>query len=410
VKIVVIEFAGKGGMIHYVFQLCRAMAQGGADVTLITARNYELSELPHNFKVETIIDLWDPKPSGKISMTPWAIGGRKLRRLVRAVRHYRQWLRAIRRVAAIDPDVVQLGDIRFPFDLFPLLLLRRVAPLLTDVCHNVHPFAAGGASKGLFDRSSWGQRFYRRIYRQFDLVFVHFERNREEFQKSFGIPGSRVGVIVHGNEEIFNDLRSAEVDATTLRNRIGLGDDDQVVLFFGTLSRYKGVDLLLRAFARADVRGAKLVLAGYPFHDFDLGEHQELARQLGIDESMIWVAEYIASEEVVAWMNLAAVIVFPYRDIYQSGALHVAQTFGAPIIASAVGAMQDVITSESSGLLVPPEQIEPLADAITRLLSDRPLAGRLGAQAAADAQGPYSWQTIAGIVLRRYELMQKQRR
>jgi glycosyltransferase involved in cell wall biosynthesis len=408
VKIVVIEFAGKGGMIHYVFQLCRAMARSGADVTLITARNYELSELPHDFEVETLIDLWDPKPAGRLSMTPWAIAGRKLRRLGRAVRHYRQWLRVIRRVASIEPDVVQLGDIRFPFDLFPLLLLRRKARLLTDICHNVHPFSAGGASKGLFDRSSWGQRFYRRIYRQFDLVFVHFERNREEFQKSFGVPAHRIGVIVHGNEEIFNDLRSTAVDPSTLRKRIGLGVDDPVVLFFGTLSRYKGVDLLLRAFAKAEVRGAKLVLAGYPFHDFDLAAHQEMARQLGIEESVIWVAEYIASEEVVAWMKLAAVIVFPYRDIFQSGALHVAQTFGAPIIASAVGAMQDVITSESSGLLVPPEQIGPLADAVRRLLSDRPLAERLGAQAAADAQGPYSWQTIAGIVLLQYELMLKQ--
>ncbi|MCU1231387.1 MAG: hypothetical protein JWO97_4271, partial [Acidobacteria bacterium] len=103
-----------------------------------------------------------------------------------------------------------------------------------------------------------------------------------------------------------------------------------------------------------------------------------------------------------AWMRLASVIVFPYRDIYQSGALHVAQTFGAPIVASRVGAMQDVIKHEVSGLLVPPETAGALGDAIIRLLADEPLARRLGARAAEDAQGPFSWRENARKVLAAY--------
>lgn len=402
-KIVVIEFAGKGGMIHYVFQLCRAMARTGAEVTLITERSYELGDLPHEFEVETLIDLWDPKPAGRLSMTPWAVLGRKLRRLSRAARYYVEWLRVIRRVRAIDPDVVQLGDIRFPFDLLPLLLLRRKARFLVDLCHNVHPFSAGGASGGLFDRSSWRRFFYRRIYRLFDHVFVHFERNRAEFRDTFGVPQDRIGVIVHGNEEIFRDLQNPEVSPSVLRERIGIGEHEQTVLFFGTLSRYKGVDVLLDAFARLHPPRPKLVLAGYPFHDFDVAAHQKLAQTLGLEDSVVWVPEYIDSGEVASWMGLASVIVFPYRDIYQSGALHVAQTFGVPTVASAVGAMQDVITQDVSGLLVPPENVAALADAISRLLTDPLLAKSLGDAAAADAQGPYSWTTIAGIVLGQYE-------
>jgi len=392
-KIVFIEFAGKGGMIHYAFQLSRALHELGEEVTLITEKDhYELASLPHDFTVDRFIETWDPKPSGRLSTSPIAVLFRKIRRVGRAFRYYREWLRLIRHVKNLNPDVVLLGDIRFPFDLFPLMLLRRVARVFADICHNVRPYDTAGG----FSRSRLRQFFYRRIYRLFDLVFVHFERNRAELMTSFGIPYERTAVIVHGNEEIFRELRTPNVD---LRARLGIASDERVVLFFGTLSRYKGTDVLLHAFPRVHhSTGARLVLAGYPFHDFDLAAHQQLARSLGIDKVVTWVPEYIDSGDVAAWMELADAIVFPYRDIYQSGALHVAQTFGVPIIASAIGAMQDVIEHEVSGLLVERENADALADALIRVLNDRALATRLGDHAARDAQGPFSWREIAKIV------------
>lgn len=399
-KVVYLEPAGRGGMIHYAFQLCRAMAARGADVTLVTSTNYELAALTHNFTVEPTIALWDPKPPGRLSHTPWAIAGRKIRRAARAVRHYRQWLAQIRRVRELSPDVVLLGDIRFPFDLFPLMLLRRRARTLVDICHNVHPFSVSGSSAGLFDRSRWHEWFYRRIYRLFDRVFVHFERNRDEFTTSFGITADKVGVIVHGNEEIFRDLRTPGVDAAGLRRRVGLRADEPVVLFFGTLSRYKGVDTLIDAFpAIREETGARLVLAGFPSPDFDLRAHEAQARARAIDRAITWVPEYVASGDVAAWMELASVIVFPYRDIYQSGALHIAQAFGVPIVASAIGAMRDVIEDRRSGLLVEPENPRALAAAVIELLRDRALAQRLGDAAAADAKGPFSWGSVASRIL-----------
>ena len=395
-KIAFLEPAGKGGMIHYAFQLCRALAQSGADVTLITATNYELEALPAPFKVEQTIELWDPKPSGEISTSTLAVLGRKLRRVTRAVRYYREWLRQVKRIAELKPDVVLIGDIRFPFDLFPLMRLRRKSRVLADICHNVHPFASGG---GLFARSRWLGFFYRRIYKLFDAVFVHFDRNRKEFLESFGVPEQRVGVIVHGNEEIFNELRTPGVTAASLRKRIGIGDEP-VVLFFGTLSRYKGVDILIDAFPRVHREtGARLVLAGFPSHDFDVEAHKQRARAAGIESAVTWVPEYIDSGDIAAWMELAAAIVFPYRDIYQSGAVHVAQTFGVPTVASAVGAFSDVIEHEVSGLLVPPENGQALTDALVRLLGDPAFAAKLGERMRQDAHGPFAWTTQAARIL-----------
>lgn len=405
-RIVYLEPAGKGGMIHYAYQLCRALAASGADITLITATNYELDALDAPFRVEKTIELWDPKPAGEISRSWWRVAGRRLRRVTRAVRYYREWLRQIRRVAELKPDVVLIGDIRFPFDLFPLMRLRGKARVLADICHNVHPFAPAG----LFDRSRVQRFFYRRIYRLFDAVFVHFDRNRRELLEAFGVPESRVGVIVHGNEEIFRELRTPGITAAALRDRAGIGDEP-VVLFFGTLSHYKGADVLLEAFPRVHREtGARVVLAGFPFHDFDVAAHRQRARDLGIANAVTWVPEYIDSGDVAAWMELASVIVFPYRDIYQSGAVHVAQTFGVPTIASAVGAFQDVIEHEVSGLLVPPQDPAALSDALVRLLRDPALAARLGARAMQDAQGPFAWTTIAGTILEKLKTVRSARR
>ncbi|HYI08021.1 MAG TPA: glycosyltransferase family 4 protein [Thermoanaerobaculia bacterium] len=402
-KIAYIEPAGKGGMIHYAFQLCRGLTAAGADVTLITDENYELAELEHPFRLERAMSLWDPKPEGRLSNAWWAVLLRRIRRIGRAIRYYGQWLKIARRVRKLDPDVILLGDVRFPFDLFPLMILRRQARLFVDICHNVQPFVAGaGKSGGLFVRSRWRAIFYRRIYKLFDLVFVHFERNRAEFLETFGTDPKRVGVIVHGNEEIFSELRTPGSTAASLRARMGLGPEEPVVLFFGNLSRYKGIDVLLDAFAQvpAHARG-RLVIAGYPSADFDYEAHREQARRLGIDASVLWIPEYVASGDIAAWMELSSVVVFPYREIYQSGALHVPQTFGVPIIASAIGAMQDVLENEVSGLLVPKDDPAALATALTRLLTDRDLAQRLGAQAAKDAQTRFSWRTIAGIIVER---------
>lgn len=393
-RLAVVEFAGRGGMIHYAWQLCRALTEAGADVTLITDRHYELDALLHPFRLRKLLRLWDPKPAGEPS------GPRRLRRLRRAFLYYREWLRLALHLRRERPDLVQLGDIRFPGDLVPLLLLRLLGLRLTDVCHNVFPYAASG----LFRRSALDRFLYRRIYRRFERVFVHFEENRRGFLAGYGLPPERVAAIPHGNEAIFEELRDPAVNEAALRREIGLAPDEPAVLLFGTLSRYKGIDVLLAAFARVAPRlpRARLVLAGFPAADFDLPAHQALARELGIGERMRWVPRYVESGEVAAWMGLAAVAVFPYREVYQSGALAVAQTFGVPIVATAVGAMPEAANDGEGGLLVPPGDPEALAAALLAVLEDPALARRLGERARRDARERFAWERIARAILDAY--------
>jgi len=385
-----VELAGRGGLIHYAFQLARALSARGIEVALITDRDYELEALPHPFEVRPLLRLWDPKPArpprGGVAGLP--------RRAARAVRHYREWLRLVRHLRRDRPDVVLLGDIRFPTDLVALIALRRAGLRLADVCHNVHPFGRSGTGSGMPRTSAWMRRAFERVYRRFDVIFVHYESNRRAFLDAFGTPAERIVAIPHGDESLFRELRDPGVDAAALRRSLDLPSQAPVVLLFGSLSRYKGADLLIEAFARVrrEQPLAHLVLAGFPEPDFDAAAHRRLADRLGV-----------AAAVVAAWMELATVAALPYRAGYHSGVLHLAQTFAVPVVASRVGSLPEVVRDGENGLLVPPGDAAALARALSQLLGDAAAARRMGDAARGDAESRFGWARVAAIVAERLE-------
>lgn len=398
-RITVVEPVGKGGMIHYAWQLCTAMSRAGADVTLITDDGYELDRLPHVFALEKRLRLWD----SKAPEAPAPRAMRMLRRAGRAAKYYREWVRLVAHLRRSRPDVAQFGDIRFASDLLPLQALGRSGIHLADICHNVRPFAVGGGSGGTFSQSPFQRRAYQRIYERFSSVFVHFDRNRREFESTFGL-ADRTSTIVHGNEEIFSLLRDPRVDVESVRRELAIPAGAQVVLLFGTLSPYKRLDLLVEAFARlrSSMPRAHLLLAGHPV-GISAAEIERMAMAAGLAGAFTLVPRYVESAAVAAWMEFASVVVFPYDIVFQSGAVHVPLTFGRPVIATSVGAMQDVIEDGRTGLLVPPGDAASLEGALRRILSDGAAAEDLGRRAAAAQRTQFSWDGVASVILDRYE-------
>lgn len=401
-KVAVVEFAGRGGLLHYAWQLCEAMQVEGADVTLITDRRFDLAQLPRTFAVHPILEMWDPKPAADVQPAL-----RRLRRGWRALRYYREWQRIVREVRRLQPDVVQLGDIRFASDLVPLRQIRRNARAMADICHNVRPFSGGAASNGTFSLSSAERAAYGRIYSLFDLIFVHHEINERDFRETFPAVAERVRRIVHGNEEIFEQLADGSLDAAKLRKDLAVAASDRIVLFFGTLASYKGLDVLLAAFSAlaANVQDVTLVVAGFPFGDFSTDAWLAEAARLGIHERVRLIPRYIADSEVAAFMELASVAAFPYRQIYQSGALQVALTFGVPVVVTRAGAMPEVVRDGVTGIVVEPEDADAFGRALLRVLAERETAERMGAAAAADARERFAWRNVAREILASYNAL-----
>jgi len=396
-RIAVVEPVGKGGLVHYAFQLCRALAGAGAEVTLVTDRGFELADLPRCFALAQPFALWDPKPardgSGRYA--------RRLRRGARGVRYALHWPRLATCLRRLRPEWTLLSDLRFAGDVAGIGLLRSAGLRLADICHNVEPLTLAGDGAGGFRSGGLKGTCLRAAYRRMDRIFVHYESNRERFLARWGVAVERVVAIPHGDESLFAELADAAVGPETLRSRLDLRPSAPVVLFFGTLSRYKGVDLLLEAFARvlAARPDARLVVAGFPTPDFDLDAHRMQAARLDVGAAVRWLPEYVPLGEVAAWFRLAAIAVFPYRDVSQSGALAAAATFATPVVATDVGALGEVVRDRETGRLVRAEQIEELAAAILDLLHDPALAAALGRRLAGESATRASWPAVARAIL-----------
>jgi glycosyltransferase involved in cell wall biosynthesis len=395
-RVLVVETDGAGGMIHYAYQLCTALAAGGAEVTLVTSRDYELAHLPHSFAVRPILHMWPnieplPGPAGPARRALRRLG-QKVRRGWRALRLAREWARLTRCLLRERPDVVQFAVIRFPFQEVFLRRLRRGGLYLSQVCHE-YEFRESG--HGLIRRLT--ARWARRVYPSFSAIFLHSEADRERFLSLYPVDPQRTHLIPHGNEFLFPRLADPGGDR---RGHYGIPPGRPVALFFGGLRPSKGIPDLLEAFAlaRREIE-ATLLIAGYPAHGMEAAALEAAARRLGIADSVVVDARYLDLEEIGPLLRTATVAVLPYRNATASGALQVAYAFGRPVIATTVGGLPDAVDHGITGLLVPPADPPALARALVKLLSDPDEAERMGAMGRAAAEAKYSWEPIAGAII-----------
>jgi glycosyltransferase involved in cell wall biosynthesis len=404
-RLFVVEPLAAGGMIHYAYQLCTALAEEGATVTLVTSHGYEMAARPHNFTFVEQLHLWpqyDPQssepPSGVLAHT-WRKARWTGRRAIRAVRLLREWQRLTQYLITERPDIVQFGKINFPFEAYFLRRLRRRGLCLTQVCHEFELREQGGNPL-----AALSNRAYHSVYANFSALFFNARDNQARFLSLFPVAAARTHVITHGNEMVFQEAHGGEAVKAALYQRYGLAEEEPLVLFFGNLTHSKGLPELLEAFSLlgADCP-ARLVIAGYPTKYIDVPQLQQLAETLGIAARVTFDLRYIPTDTVGPLMELATAVVYPYRSSTQSGALQVAYTFGRPVVATAVGGLPEVVEDGRSGFLVPPRQPQALADALRRLIDNPILAAEMGAYARHLSETRFAWRPIARRVLDVYE-------
>jgi len=405
VKLYVVEPLAAGGMIHYAFQLCTALAQEGADVTLITAKGYEMAQRPHNFSFVELLNLWpqfDPNseqpPAGLLKRT-W----RKIhwtgRRTGRAVRLIREWQRLTDFLIAERPDLVQFGKINFPFEAYFLGKLRRQGLQLTQICHEFEL-----REKNMNPLTRLSNQLYQVVYTNFSALFFHAAENRQRFLTLFPVDPAITHLIWLGNEMIFQETYGGEEVKANLRQRYKLRENEPVILFFGNLTHSKGLPDLIKAFSLVQQRcPARLIIAGYPTKYIDPLELRRLAEDLGILDKIIFDLGYIPNEAVGPLLELATVVAFPYLNSTQSASLQTAYAFGRPVVATRVGGLPEVVENGRSGLLVPPRNPTALAEALLTMVQKPELAAEMGAYGRQLAETRFAWPPIARRILGVYQ-------
>lgn len=396
-KITVVEPRDTGGMIHYAYHLCTALADAGAEVTLLTGPEYELDAYPHNFAVSRTWRPAAPQRSAggggsvpkplRIARRAWG-QGRAMGRMCG------EWLRQVRRLRRERPDWVLFGSIEYFFEAPFLAMLRRGGIRLASIVHE--PEARDGRER-LIRRID--HAMFKHVHAQFDALFVHNRVNHDRLLGLYpSVPERIVHVIEHGNNLLLPPDGPAQVD---LRARYGFPADSPVVLFFGTMLPSKGIEDLIDAFGLVAQRHpeARLLVTGYASKKIDPDAFVRRAEALGIAGRVAVAAGYVPLEEVEPLMRLATVVAFPYRSATQSGAMQVAYAFGRPVVATRVGGLPEVVEEGRSGYTVPPQDPPALAEALGALLDDPDGARRMGEYAKHLSETKHSWSHVAGALL-----------
>jgi len=393
--IMVVEPRGSGGMIHYAYQMCSALSNLGARVTLVTSNEYEMDGLSHNFTVRKQMKLWSPTETAELGISYLAVSRksyRAMRRVARGIRLIVEWIRLTIYLIKARPDIIQFGKIEFPFEAIFLHVLKRNGFILSQICHE---FESREHGKNPLVKLS--NQMYSWVFDAFTIIFFHGESNRQRFLAIFAPPKGRSYIIPHGNEQLFLLVQSKTITVTQMRERYGIATNTPVILFFGNLMPSKGLPDLLKAFSQvyAEENNTRLIIVGRPSKLMDMDELTQLIDELGISKAVIMDAQYLPMEEVAPLMDMATMVIYPYLNSTQSGALQVAYTFGKPVIATKVGGLPEVVENGKSGLLVSPSSPDELADAILTLIKDPSLTKEMGSYAKHLSDTRFSWDSIA---------------
>jgi glycosyltransferase involved in cell wall biosynthesis len=345
--------------------LAGALAQHGAEVELLTSRFlYGPVPEPDGYRVRECFY----RRSGERGLE--APG----RRAVKAAEH----LGDMRRLRTeLDADVVHYQWLTMP-SLDAYLLPPKRPRLLT--AHYILPPSP----------SRRQAKIAQRLFSRMDAVVAHSEHGAERLRDQIGLDPSRVRVIPHGAFDYLTRLPEEKPLPPELE-----GAEGPVILFFGLLRPYKGLDLLLEAFAQ--VEGAELWIVGNP--RMDIVPLRAVAE--ATPGRVRFVTRFIEDAEIPAIFRRADLVVLPYRDAEHSGVLYAGLAFGKPMVLSAVGGFPEVAAT-GAARLVPPGDTAALAQALNELVWDPAARERLAAAARTAAAGPYSWDAVAAQTLALY--------
>jgi glycosyltransferase involved in cell wall biosynthesis len=202
--------------------------------------------------------------------------------------------------------------------------------------------------------------------------------------------------VVHPLYDNFGDPIPLDQARALLREKgVAIADNDKVLLFFGFIRKYKGLDIALEAMADQRVRdlGIKLIVAG-EFYE-DAAPYRELIARLNIGSSLLLRTDFIPDSEVRQYLCAANAVIQPYRSATQSGVTPLAYHFEKPMIVSNIGGLTALVPHEQVGLVAEPEPTA-MAEAILRFFI---LGDSYFIPALRQEKTKYSWSRLVANII-----------
>jgi glycosyltransferase involved in cell wall biosynthesis len=356
-------------MHYYDFELCPNLQLLGVDVTLLTCDETRNVDIPQPLDVEFPFQ----GIYGRASKT------------IRGLYYLRGLVRVGLAMLRRHIPLAHFHYFHFPpGDYLCLRWLHLTGRKTVITVHDIVPFDATAADL------PW----LRRIYHHADRIIVHAESNRDAIVNKFGVNPHIVRVIPMGPYLGFAEQHT--LSPSLAKQHLGLESNAPVVLFFGQIKAVKGLQHLITAFRQVldQYPAARLVVAGPEWKE-PFAKYAALIQELGMADEVLTRIEYVPDEEVGIYFSAADVVALPYTESYQSAVLYMAYSFARPVVASAVGGLTEVVKDGVTGLLVPPGDIDRIADACLALLGNVDMAKSIGQQGKILAETKFGWLEIA---------------
>lgn len=205
------------------------------------------------------------------------------------------------------------------------------------------------------------------MYRVVDKIVVHNKYMKEYLTLAYKLAGEKISIVNHGlNIDFYNKI----IDVSRAKSMLNIGEDRLVILFFGNIASNKGLDLLLRAFKELYITNHRyyLIVAGNfrQSHEQYKRIIENEVKDSNIRENAILMFRNISDEEIPLIFSASDVVIQPYRNIYQSGVLFLAYTFRKNVLASKVGAFEEIIREDQSGDLFEPNSVTAIIETVEK--------------------------------------------
>jgi len=274
----------------------------------------------------------------------------------------------------------------FPLIEFTFLKFNKYLGIKTVyTVHNILPHNTGDRFKSI----------YNKLYSLCDILIVHTIESSDQLVNEFNVDKSKVQIIPHGELSIDSDKikKPYKYHKNLCKNK--------VVLCFGRISRYKGIEKLLDAFALLSNTRTTLLIAGNG-DDSYLNE-LKLRSQSKKIQNVIFDNRFIPESELHDMFDITDVVVFPYSKITQSGAVLMALSQGKAIICSDLLAFHELLENEVQGEIINCDNSDLLCRRIKYILNNKDYRLSLGINAKKMISKRYNWKSIANLTIKTYQ-------
>ncbi|MBM4166365.1 MAG: glycosyltransferase [Ignavibacteria bacterium] len=357
----------RGGIAHYVALLAKYLLKAKHNVEIISfKRQYPKILFPGKTQVENATDgeeLFSVKAEMLIdSINPfnWISVGNEIRKRKPDLILFKYWL------PFFGPS----------YGTIAAIAKRNKHTRVMMICDNILPH----------EKRPGDTLFTKYAFHFADSAIVQSDSVEKDLRTLF--PKMPYRKIPHPVYEIFGTT----VEPNVARKKIGIGENENIILFFGYVRAYKGLDVLL--YAMQKIENVKTLIVG-EFYD-DEQQYRSLAKELGVENKVRFVSDYIANDEVKFYFSASDAIVLPYKSATQSGIAQIAFNFDKPVITTNVGGLAEIVPDGKAGFVVEPNNPEQLAVAIQKFFSENKKE-EFAAQVKIEKQ-KYLWENLVNAI------------